>query len=80
MQANRTQVKRLLHRCSANVIHATQMLLGVQRNGKEFLGTRIAHFELLHTGCVAPANEEEALEHGAVFFCLAAALAAGCAT
>ena len=48
MQANRTKVKRLLHLCSANVIHVTRMLLGVQRNSKEFLGTRIAHFELLH--------------------------------
>ena len=23
-------------------------VIGVQRNGKEFMGTRIAHFELLH--------------------------------
>ena len=32
MQANRTQVKRRLH--SANVIHVTWRLLGVQRNSE----------------------------------------------
>ena len=47
MQANKTQVKQLLHCCGANVIHAKPMLLRIHRNGKEILGTRIAHFELL---------------------------------
>ena len=34
--------------CDANVLYPTQMLLRIQRNGKELLGTRITHFELLH--------------------------------
>ena len=48
MQAKRTRVKRLLRCCGANVFHPKQMLLRIQRNGKELLGTRITHFELLH--------------------------------
>ena len=65
------------------MIHVTPTLLGVQKNGKEFLATRIAHFELLQMysldnghRLVAPADEEEALEHGAG---LAAGLAPACA-
>ena len=59
------------------------MLLGAQRRGT-YLGTRKAHFEQLHmsslhtgTVCVAPADEEEALEHRAG---LAAGLAPASAT
>ena len=48
MQAKRTRVKRLSHLCGANVFHPTLMLLRIQRNGEELLGTRITHFELLH--------------------------------
>ena len=58
------------------------MLLRIQRNGKELLGTRITHFELLHMlglhdrhGVCALAEEEEAMARGAG---LAAALAPAC--
>ena len=64
------------------MFHPTLMLLRIQRNGEELLGTRITHFELLHMlslhdrhGCVALADEEEAMARGAG---LAAALAPAC--